>query len=382
MALTIGLLGTVEVLREGAPVNVGGTKQRTVLAVLALDPGRVVSTDRLVSALWGDNPPATALNALQVYASNLRRVLGEANGNPILRWQKPGYVLDVPADAVDLGRFEALVSQAQASHRARDLAEASRLFGLAGGQWRGSALADVADEPFAPSVIARLESQRLAAVEEHYQVDLALGRHADLVGPLHRLTVEHPLRESAWGLLMLALYRSGRQAEALDAFRQARLQLADQLGLDPGPELRDLERAVLAQSPALNLSTAATGGGRWDPTLSVGLGDNAVAAWLVSPQGERLTLDKPRVVLGRAEDCHVVIADARSSRRHAMIRLTGQVHEIIDLDSTNGTWVNAEELGPNQAYQLCPGDDIVIGTTRLRYERAESPAPAALPAVD
>ncbi|MDX6229645.1 MAG: family transcriptional regulator, regulator of embCAB operon [Frankiales bacterium] len=378
--LSIGLLGTLEVRRGIQTLAVGGTKQRTLLALLALDPGRVVSTDRLVSALWGESEPPTALNALQVYASNLRRVLGEMAGRPILRWQKPGYVLDVAVEAVDVGRFEGFAAAARARHRAGDLPEASRLFGLALGQWRGAALADVADEPFAAGAIARLESERLVALEEHFQVDLALGRHADLVGPLQQLVAEHALRESARGLLMLALYRSGRQAEALETYREARVQLAAQLGLDPGPELRDLEGAILAQSPTLEHKSAASAVGRWDPTISAGPGEEAVTAWLVSPEGERLPLDKTRVLVGRADDCHVVIADPLSSRRHAMIRLTGGVHEIIDLDSTNGTRVNDLELGPNQAHALTEHDDILIGRTRLRYLRgagkpATDPAP-------
>ena len=365
--LTFGVLGTVEARRDDVPLLIGGAKQRILLAVLALDRAHLVSADRLVDSIWGENVPATALNTLQVYASNLRRALGADAA--VLRYQRPGYLLDVDPQAVDLGRFEALISQARADRRTGDLAQASRAYTSALAQWRGPALADLAEEPFAAGTIVRLESERLTAREEQAEVELALGRHSDLIGPLQRLVVEHPLRERTYGLLMLALYRAGRQAEALQAYRDVREQLADQLGLDPGPELRELEASILAQSPTLLAASAAPSVPRWDPTVSVPRDTPIATASLVTATGEVHPLAKPRVLLGRADECDVVAEDVRASRRHAMIRAVADSHEIVDLDSTNGTWVNGAELGPNLTHLLQDGDDVQIGETHLRYQR-------------
>ena len=365
--LTFGVLGTVEARRDDVPLPIGGAKQRIVLALLALDPGRLVGADRLVDSVWGERVPATALNTLQVYASNLRRALGDDSA--VLRYQRPGYLLDVDPQAVDLGRFEALVTEGRAHRRTGALAQASRSYGAALAQWRGPALADLAEEPFAAGIIVRLESERLAVREEQADVELALGRHADLIDPLQRLALEHPLRERTRGLLMLALYRSGRQAEALQVYRDVRGLLADELGLDPGPELRELEASILAQSPALLAVAAASAVPSWDLTVSVERDDPIASASLVAATGEVYPLAKTRVVLGRAEECDVVAPDSRASRRHAMVRLVGELHEIVDLDSTNGTWVNDQEVEVNRARVLQDGDDVKIGETHLRYER-------------
>src|SRR3954454_4052143 len=253
LALSVGLLGPLDVRRDGATLSVGGTKQRSVLAVLALDAGRVVSCDRLISSLWGDDPPPSALNAIQVYASNLRKVLGDVDGQPLLRWRRPGYLLDIGSRQVDLAQFETLTSEAMTRRQSGHVVDAGRLLADALALWRGPALSDVADEPFAGPVVTRLEALRLNAFETWCEVELELGRHTTVIGPLQSLVTEHPLREHLRALLMLALYRSGRQADALECYRDARAVLATELGLDPGTALRDLERAVLAQSPTLDL---------------------------------------------------------------------------------------------------------------------------------
>jgi DNA-binding SARP family transcriptional activator len=364
--LTVGLLGPVEARRDGRLLNVGGRKQRIVLAVLSLDPGRMVPAERLLSALWGDEVPDKGTNTLQVYASNLRRALGgDQDGAHVLRWERPGYVLDIGPGAVDAGRFAASVVEGKALRRSGRLAEASQVLGTGLAQWRGPALADLADEWFAAGAIARLESERLSALEEQLDLDLQLGRHADLVERLQQLAQDNPLRERSHALLMLALYRCGRQAEALEVFRDVRDQLADQLGLDPGPELRELERAILAQSPTL-LVPAAPAPPSWEPTVNVNAEDG-VAARLVSAVAT-WQLSTSRALLGRATDCDIVIGDVRSSRRHAMIRTAAGRHEVVDLDSTNGTWVNGDPLVPGRARELSDGDELRVGETVLRYE--------------
>jgi DNA-binding SARP family transcriptional activator len=240
------LLGPLEVVseREG-PIALGGAKQRSLLAVLLLQANEVVSTDRLIDQLWGAEPPATAAKSIQVYVSRLRKALGEER----LVTRPPGYVLRVESSDVDLGRFEQLVSEA--GRAAPD--SAARKLGDSLALWRGPALADLAYEPFAQVEIARLEEMRLAVLEQRIDADLALGRHAELVAELDALVSRHPLRERLRAQLMLALYRSARQAEALDAYRAARRELQEGLGLDPSGELQQLEQAILRHDPELDL---------------------------------------------------------------------------------------------------------------------------------
>jgi DNA-binding SARP family transcriptional activator len=241
------LLGPLEVLSEhDQPVALGGVKQRSLLAALLLQANEVVSSDRLIDQLWGAAPPATAAKSIQVYVYRLRKALGEQR----LVTQPPGYLLRVERSDVDLGRFEQLVSEA--GRAAPD--GAARKLGDALALWRGPALADLAYEPFAQVEIARLEEMRLAVLEQRIDADLALGRHAELVGELEALAARHPLRERLRAQLMLALYRSARQAEALDAYRAARRELQEELGLDPSAELKQLEQAILRQDPELDLA--------------------------------------------------------------------------------------------------------------------------------
>jgi predicted ATPase/DNA-binding SARP family transcriptional activator len=246
----IRLLGTLEVVDDsGAALTVAGAKLRRLLAALAVRPGRVVSADRLVDELWGDDPPAGAGNSLQVLVSKLRRVLPEGT----VATRAPGYLLDVAAETVDVWRFAQLAVKGRAALAAGEAETAAGLFGEALGLWRGDALAEFADEEFAQAEIARLREERLAVVEDRVDADLACGRHGELVGELEEAVRSEPLRERRRAQLMLALYRSGRQADALRQFQEARRVLGEELGLDPGPELRRLEAAVLAQDPSLDL---------------------------------------------------------------------------------------------------------------------------------
>jgi predicted ATPase/DNA-binding SARP family transcriptional activator len=225
------LLGPLEVESDGAVLPVGGPRQRALLAFLLLHANEVVRRERLIDALWGDEPPARAQNALQVAVHGLRRVLGPERVETV----GDGYRLHVEPDELDLGRFQELLRQSPAA--ALEL-------------WRGPVLAGV-EAPFAAAEAARLEQLRLAAVEARIEAELARGDHALLVPELEALIAEHPYRERLRGHLMLALYRLGRQAEALDAYHAGRRLLVDQLGIEPGPDLRELERAILRQDPAL-----------------------------------------------------------------------------------------------------------------------------------
>jgi DNA-binding SARP family transcriptional activator len=246
--LEVRLLGPIEVERGGEPVALGGQKPRTLFAVLALEPGRVVSADRLVEALWPGDPPETAAHAVQVYVSQLRKVLG-----PVIATRAPGYVLELAPERVDAHRFARLAQDGRAALESGDPASAEVVLREALALWRGPALADFLYEPFAQTQIARLEELRTVVVEERIEADLALGRHGELVSELEALVRAERLRERPRAQLMLALYRSGRQADALAAYRDARKTLVEELGIDPGPELRELEAAILRQDDSLLL---------------------------------------------------------------------------------------------------------------------------------
>jgi DNA-binding SARP family transcriptional activator len=240
------LLGPLEVVSEhDQPLALGGVKQRSLLAVLLLHANELVSSDRLIDQLWGASPPATGAKTVQVYVSRLRKALGDGR----LVTHGPGYLLRAEPEELDLARFERLADEARRAapeSAAGKLREALAL-------WRGPALADLAYEPFAQVDIARLEEMRLAVLEQRIDADLACGRHAELVGELETLAARHPLRERLRCQLMLALYRSARQAEALEAYRAARRELQEELGLDPSGELQQLEQAILRHDAALDL---------------------------------------------------------------------------------------------------------------------------------
>jgi len=250
--LELRLLGPLEVLRAGRAANLGGPKPRALLAVLALEPGRVVSVDSLVEALWPGETPDSAPHAVQVYVSQLRKALGA----DVLTRRAPGYSLEVEPERVDLHRFVKLASDGRETLAAGDAASSATVLREALALWRGPALADFAYEPFAQTEIARLEELRTVVLEERVEADLALGRHAELVSELEALVQAQPLRERSRAQLMLALYRSGRQADALAAYRTARETLVEELGIDPGPELKALEAAILRQDESLLLEEA------------------------------------------------------------------------------------------------------------------------------
>jgi YVTN family beta-propeller protein len=242
------ILGTVEARANGKALELGGGKQRALLAVLLLHPNEAVSRDRLIDALWGEHPPPSVQQSLDSYVSRLRKVLGR---DRLIR-RPGGYVLVVEPGELDLDRFEKLLQTANEAAAAGDVISASASFHAALALWRGPALADVLFEPFAPDEAERLEERRLGALEERIEVDLATGNGRQLVPELEALVREHPLRERLLGQLMTALYRAGRQAEALAALQEARRRLADELGLEPGPQLRELERQILQHDPRLD----------------------------------------------------------------------------------------------------------------------------------
>ena len=245
MATEIRVLGRVDVLVNGWPLPLGGSKQRGVLAMLALRANQTVSADELIDGLWGERPPPSAAKNVQLYISRLRRALGtEAS----IVTHGRGYELQLPEDAVDAARFKRLVDRARRDGGpgmnggvARDALEL----------WHGAPLADVAEEPFAAPEIRRLQEFHLRAIEVTIATELAAGRHAEVIGELEALTSAHPLHERFHAQRMLALYRAGRQSEALEAYRGAHQTLSEEIGVEPGPELRRLHEEILAQDAAL-----------------------------------------------------------------------------------------------------------------------------------
>jgi len=278
------ILGPLEVSRDGRVIPVAGARQRELLALLLLEAGRVVSTDRLMDELWGEQQPAAGSTALRVRVSQLRKALRA--GGEILVTRAPGYALLVPRDGLDLWRFERALDEGERL-LAADPARAVEVLERALGEWRGAPLTDVAYAPFAQAAIVRLEELRASALELRIEAELALGRHARLIGELQELVGRHPLRERLWAQLMTALYLDGRQADALAAYRSARERLIDEIGIEPGPELRRLEQRILAQDPALAAADAPTAAPA-RAALAVctdGSGPAAVAERLASASG-------------------------------------------------------------------------------------------------
>ena len=228
------ILGSLEVVDDGRLVSIRRGKEQALLIFLLLHPNEVVSSDRLIDALWGERPPATASKILQNAVSHLRKELGAGR----VLTKEPGYLLRIDKDELDTDRFERLAKDGRSS-------EALAL-------WRGVPLVDLRDERFADDARRRFEEQRLAVLEDRIEDDLAAGRHTELVPEIEQLAGEHPLRERLQGQLMRALYGAGRQADALDAYRQARRTLSEELGLEPGPELQELERRILRHDPELS----------------------------------------------------------------------------------------------------------------------------------
>ena len=351
------ILGPVQAVRAGRDLGLGGPKQRAVLALLLLDAGRTVPAGHLIEALWRGSPPPGAAGTLRSYVSRLRVLLGP---DAVLAARGGGYAISVLPDQLDASRFERLAGAGrEALGRGEAVVAASR-FREALGLWRGRALADVADVETLALEGARLEELRLVAVEGRVEADLGLGRHAEVTGELERLVAEHPVRERLWRLLVLALYRSERQAEALAAYRRARTMLAEELGLEPGEELRQLEQAVLRQEI---------------PAVSAGGAQHNLPAQLTSFLGRERELADLRGLLGGARLLTLTGPGGAGKTRLALELATDLLERFPD-----GAWL-AELAGiadpglvPSlvmEALGMRPGGDVpVIEALRYRLRSA------------
>ncbi|MGA2805513.1 MAG: BTAD domain-containing putative transcriptional regulator [Acidimicrobiales bacterium] len=290
--MDIRLFGTTEVAVDGVPRALGGPRQRSVLSDLALHAGRVVQMSELIDDLWGDSPPDSASHTVETYVSRLRRVLHLEGQPSVLVTGGSGYLLNVAPEHVDALHFGELAARGRAALERGDALAAEDLLSAALALWRGAALADVQDSVFAPAAARRLENDRVAALESLMDARLLLGQHRELVSELERAIALDPYRERFHAQLMLALYRSGRQADALAAYQSARIRLREDLGIDPGRELRELERAILVQAPELE----APSGVAVFPTSPPRAGeDGAIDAVIRAPGPRRRALRNWRV---------------------------------------------------------------------------------------
>lgn len=336
--LDFRILGPIEVVETDGTIRLGGPRQRATLAILLLEANRVVSVERLAEALYAGAAPVTAVTQVQRQISDLRKVLPKQ----VIETRSPGYVIHVLPEQLDLNRFERQAENASQLLVRGEAQRAAELLREALALWRGTPLADLAYESFAQSAIERLDEIRLAALEQRIEADLALGRHRELVAELEQLTSEQPTRERFRAQLMFALYRSGRQPEALDVYRNTRETLMREFGIEPTPRLRELERAILTQDPALDLGGGVVEGDRAVLVLSadeVELDELlAIAEPLASTEPRelivaRLLADESALATTAASltaRCASLSANARS----AVFTIDGLARDTVRLAST------------------------------------------------
>jgi len=357
----VRVLGPLELRIGGEPVAIAGSKQRSVLAMLALQANQVVSVAALVDAVWGEPAPDRAEHTLQQHVSAVRKLLDPDReaAAAILLTRSPGYLLRT--DALDADEFERSAASGVEAANARRWPEALAAFDAALRCWRGPALSDVRDSARLSSAAVRLDEHRLGVLEMQFEARLECGQARELVPELEQMVAEHPLRERLRALLMLALYRSGRQADALAAYQSARQVLIDELGIEPGPALRELEQAILEQSPDLDSGPTPSG----NEIYATFRADARSSAGRVQlPDGQVVLLVVGQTLIGRDPGAQVHLVDNRVSRRHALIEIASGRAVIRDLASTNGTTVNGASVSEQE---LSDGDVIGIGGVELRF---------------
>lgn len=371
--LSCRILGGLEVTFDGQPIALGGAKQQMVLARLLVDPTRVVSADQLVEWVWGLDAPESTAATLQVYVSNLRRALAPAAtelGRQLIVTRRPGYVAELLTEELDASRFEEQLDLADRAARSGDVPARMEHLRAALDEWRGEPLAGLPLGADAVSVTTRLQRLHEGAVESLLEAELDAGHHREVLGQLEEHLRRQPLDERIRELHMLALYRAGRQADALASFQQARDLLLDELGLDPSPRLRQLEGQILAHDPALQPFAAS--GRPVDGARPVELEGSATVVrssvlWVPARlqfDGRDVVLDRPVVTVGRAADRTVVLDDPGVSRHHAELRQEGQTWRIVDVGSSNGVVVNGERTG---SATLRDGDQLRLGNVELVF---------------
>ena len=340
------ILGPLQVLDGDREVPLGSPKERALLAVLLLDAGAVVSRERLIEELWGEAPPPTAGKALNVHVSQLRKALAR-NGQETIETRPPGYTLRVEPAQLDAARFERLVTAARAHVGSGDVQSAARLLRDALALWRGPALDGVELEAAARNEARRLEELRIAAQMDRIDCELALGLHEQLIGELKALAAEHPLRERVHGQLMLALYRSGRQADALRAYREARETLVSELGIEPSLPLQRLEKAILNQDPSLEAPAGVARAER-PPPARADAGRGSLRGWLPSPIVARTSRHQIAVLVALALAAAAALSTLLLTRHRAGATeaLSLPPHSLGLVDPATNKLLGVTRLGP------------------------------------
>ena len=361
-----GVLGPLELTVGGTPVSLGSRKQRAVLAILMMNRNRVVATEVLIDAVWGERASREARASLHTYVSNLRRLLNNAgvDGRTVLAAAPPGYRLSVTDIDCDIGRF---VSEKTAGIRAAAVGQfesASRHLSAAVAQWRGRVLEDLTEFEFVASFAAALNEDVVNVHTAHAEAEIACGRANSVIGLLEGLTAAHPYREPLWAQLITAYYIAERQSDALDAYRRLKAALSDDLGVEPGPTIQALHGRILRQEvldvkrAALTVASAAAG-----TLTSTGL---PAVARLAALSGQVYPLTGAATRIGRLADNDVVLDDADVSRHHAVVSDTGSSFVITDLRSANGVYVQGRRIRGSVA--LADGDRIRICDHEFVFE--------------
>jgi SARP family transcriptional regulator, regulator of embCAB operon len=371
-AIQFGVLGPLQMSIGGALVRLGTPKQRAVLAVLVVNANRPVDIDTLIGAAWNQRPPAGARATLHAYISNLRRLMISGGlDRTVLTSAPPGYRLTIGQDQYDLGRFRTSKDAGVHAAAAAQFEQASRHMSDALAQWRGPFLADLRDFNFVETLATAFEEEKVSAHTAHVEAEIACGRPDAVIMELEALIGEHAYREPLWAQLITAYYLADRQSDALDAYLRLKALLAEDLGIDPGPKLRELYEKVLRQEP-VDVRKAAQTHAEDTMISSVAVTGNStiirrpVAAVLRGSDGQRYSLAGTATRIGRSADNDIVLDDIKVSRHHAVITDNGTAFVITDLGSVNGVRVRGQRIDPSA--ELLEGDPIRIGDQELTLE--------------
>lgn len=365
-----GVLGPLQLSARGTLVPLGAPKQRAVLAMLVLNRNRAVSVDSLIDAVWEDRPVPAARTSIHSYVSHLRRLIGSAgyDQGAVLRSVPPGYQLNVVDADCDLGRFTTEKNAGMHAAASGRFDDASNCLSAALAEWRGPVLDDLREFAFVDTFATALSEVRVAAQTALAEVEIACGRADALIPRLEVLSVEHPFRERLWAQLITAYYLAERQSDALNAYQRLKTNLAENLGIDPGPTVRSLHERILRQEPLdvqQEVQTAATravvGLGPHTGTLA---GPSAIAE-MRGADGVRYRL-AGSTRIGRRADNDIVLDDDEVSRYHAAVIDTGGSFVVSDLRSTNGVYVQGRRI--RSSATLAPGDQIRIGSHEFSFE--------------
>jgi DNA-binding SARP family transcriptional activator len=357
--LEVGVLGPLTVGRDGVAVDVRATKQRALLATLALHHDRIVAADTLVTFLWDEPLPERSDHALQQHVSAVRKVLHpDGDRDAVLLTREPGYELRLAS--LDLDRFNAAVARATELDHEDDPRAALDALDTGLALVRGAAIADVRQTMRLDGAARRVDEQVLAANEARLDLLLGLGRHTEVIAEVESLVEREPYRERFRAQQMLALYRAHRQTDALAVFRATRELLVEQLGVEPGRALRELEEAILRQDSALDgaVTTGAVG-----LTRTVRAGAASERGWIELPDGQAIAV-VDTMLIGRSPDAAIRLVDSRVSREHARIDADDTGVRIVDLGSTNGVTVNGDRV---DTAALADGDHVGLGGVVVRY---------------